>query len=428
MHTNLTLPEFKDVFNDVVVPFFPGTKILNIEPMIPQYNGVPIVAQIGQARNLRVIPYRGASFGVEVQRSQAFSPEEKKFIEFLIGNAKRLYGVDQRYYNETVSSILTEAVSSFVLSGSDFFYNLLLRLTDWALYTYEGQKISTSIGIVSGDNLRSDIHFDDIAQMDFAKVLGNGHDSLMLFDPRGYFQGYQIAKYDENTASGYYPIRFIHLAGWTQQGNTCVTLNRSGDILIFKDGSLLFARRMGVWTYYLHEIIQKQLTNNAMAKNTLQVFRRALYDTALDLSYSKTGGCIGVVNLNKMQKALKSEIVDENERFNIGSNDFKVLLLETIVNRTPFYQLDRLLRLEIASIDGATVLDRQGNYIAAGAILQIHGGSTGGGRTAAAKALSKFGIGIKISNDGYIEAYDRNKVRLFRLGLPDRKLQDESVG
>jgi hypothetical protein len=412
---------FIKIFNDVVVPFFPGTRILNTNPVIPQYNGVPLVAQIGQPRNLRVIPYKGARFGIEVQRSQAFSSEEKILMDFLIKYSERLHKVDIRFYNETVSSIHTEAVSSFILNDSDFFYNLLLRLSEWALYTYEGQKISTSIGIVNGDNLTSDIHFDNIAQLDFAKVLGNGHDSLMLFDLQGKFYGYQTVKFDETTATGYYPIRFIHLAGWAQQGNTCVTLTRSGDILVFKNGNLLFAKRMGAWTYYSHEIIQKQFTSNAIAKNTLPVFRRALYDTALDLSYSKTGGCIGVINLNKVQQALQSGIVDVKERFNVGSDDLKVRLLEKVINKTPFHQLNRLLRLEIASIDGATVLDRQGNYITAGSILQIPGGSTGGGRTAATKALSKFGIGIKISNDGYIEAYDRNEVRLFRLGLPDRK-------
>ena len=33
------------------------------------------------------------------------------------------------------------------------------------------------------------------------------------------------------------------------------------------------------------------------------------------------------------------------------------------------------------------------------------GGSAGGGRTAAAKRLAQMGVGIKVSEDGYIEAF-----------------------
>jgi DNA integrity scanning protein DisA with diadenylate cyclase activity len=79
-----------------------------------------------------------------------------------------------------------------------------------------------------------------------------------------------------------------------------------------------------------------------------------------------------------------------------------------------FYALDRRLRQELVAIDGATVLDSEGRILAVGAILKIDGGSSGGGRLAAAKELSKLGLGIKVSQDGGIRGFhDGNKEEAF---------------
>ena len=56
-------------------------------------------------------------------------------------------------------------------------------------------------------------------------------------------------------------------------------------------------------------------------------------------------------------------------------------------------------------MDGATVVALDGSFYCAGSIVSVPGGSSGGGRTAAAKRLAELGVGIKISEDGYIEAY-----------------------
>jgi hypothetical protein len=70
-------------------------------------------------------------------------------------------------------------------------------------------------------------------------------------------------------------------------------------------------------------------------------------------------------------------------------------------------------------MDGATILDYQGHILAAGAIVKVKAGSEGGGRLAASKGLSKYGLGIKISSDGAIRAFKReaNRTReIFTIG------------
>jgi hypothetical protein len=50
-------------------------------------------------------------------------------------------------------------------------------------------------------------------------------------------------------------------------------------------------------------------------------------------------------------------------------------------------------------------LNHKGTVTAAGAIVRVGGGSDGGGRRAAAKALSRLGLAIKVSADGGITAF-----------------------
>jgi hypothetical protein len=65
-------------------------------------------------------------------------------------------------------------------------------------------------------------------------------------------------------------------------------------------------------------------------------------------------------------------------------------------------------------MDGATILRNTGDVITAGSIVRVPGGSSGGGRRAAAVQLSKLGLGIKISADGPITGF-RNKREIFTL-------------
>ena len=74
-----------------------------------------------------------------------------------------------------------------------------------------------------------------------------------------------------------------------------------------------------------------------------------------------------------------------------------------------FMQLDRKLRCELISLDGALILNKDGKICACGAIIKNDSGSTGGARGAASQKLSRYGFAVKISTDGYIELYINGK-------------------
>jgi hypothetical protein len=202
----------------------------------------------------------------------------------------------------------------------------------------------------------------------------------------------------------YAPHRLGSIAGWCSNTRVAVALTRSGEILVFKDKKLQFAKRRGIWQYYPHETIIKRL---AVGSSEL---RQAVYETCLDVSFARTGGCISILiasGLKKMDGILKEADLIENKECT------RTKLLAAYLKK-PFQHLDRRLRQELVSIDGATVLTRNGKLITAGAIVAVPGGSTSGGRKAAAMQLSKYGIGIKISADGPAIGF-RDKKEVFKL-------------
>jgi len=177
-----------------------------------------------------------------------------------------------------------------------------------------------------------------------------------------------------------------------------------------KDQKLLFARRSGAWHFLTPDAVVTQVGR----PDDINI-RTALLETALDVSFARTGGCIGIV-ISSHQNKWKKIVVSTNDHLSASSSIKSKIVNRAIAGRR-FQDLDRRLRQELVSVDGATVINHRGQILAVGAILRIPGGSTGGGRTAAAKALSKYGLGIKISQDGKIQCYrdgaDEPKVSLM---------------
>ena len=92
-----------------------------------------------------------------------------------------------------------------------------------------------------------------------------------------------------------------------------------------------------------------------------------------------------------------------------------------MINGRKFYELSRKLRQELISVDGATIINNDGDVVAVGAIIMIETGGFSGGRLAASKTLSKYGVSLKISADGQIQGFkfDKHKqksVPIFMLG------------
>ncbi len=268
----------------------------------------------------------------------------------------------------------------------------------WASRLYEGAPISSGVGIDPEARGATDLDLNMVADNDFGAVLSNGFDTLLVFDSDLRFSEHSIVRPGAAMAPTC-PWRHSAVAQWTAEGDgrVAIVLNRLGEILVFRDEQLLFARRSGTWHFLTHGPILRQMR---VPQNIST--RTALYETALDASFARTGACLGVVSSGSAGSWTK--VVAESDRLDLKTSAKSRTLAKAVAGRK-FQDLDRTFRQELVAIDGATVINHSGEVLAVGAILQIDGGSTGGGRTAAAKALARLGLGIKISQDGGITAF-----------------------
>ncbi|MGN1227200.1 MAG: hypothetical protein ACI4TX_00995, partial [Christensenellales bacterium] len=114
----------------------------------------------------------------------------------------------------------------------------------------------------------------------------------------------------------------------------------------------------------------------------------------------------------------ENDVADYPDNFNDflkSDKAIKVCSLIKIINGKKFHELDRKLRADLLGIDGATIIDHEGNILCIGAIVEIEAGSSGGGRLAAARTLGKYGVSMKVSMDSTITGfgydYKKGKIR-----------------
>lgn len=341
-----------------------------------------------------------------LERSQPFGRDsvavsEKRVIESFVDVAQSMAdGLNSAYKTDIVNALPRRVVAK-ALSDDPIQQETILGALDqlslWAGQQYEGKPIAAAVGF-DPNATSGTMSLPDFAKEPFSSVLSNGYDTLLTCSNTGNVTGLETLNAPEELPL-YSPYRLGKISHWARSGRTALVLNRTGEILVFKDGELRFARRSGRWHFLTHEPVITQ-----MGGPDQKELRKAVYATCLDASFARSGACIGITtipNPNVWKQAVSAADL-------LDGNSTKAHVLNKIVAQRRFQELDRRIRQELVAIDGATLIDRTGKLLAVGAILKIPGGSTGGGRLAAAKALARFGVGIKVSQDGGITGYRGN--------------------
>jgi hypothetical protein len=207
-----------------------------------------------------------------------------------------------------------------------------------------------------------------------------------------------------------------HAHATAQQGHVCVVLSPSREIKVFAEGAELFAFRGAAW-HLLDVQAKYRLWAEAVGVDSLAA---RIFQTARDLADAREGALFLVAR--EPDRAV-AELVAPGDYLD-ASVDASALdtgsrtrreLLQLLEGRT-ITTLDPSVLAALASLDGATVTDRSGRLLAAGAILRHPsehldpGGLIEGARTTAAMAASQFGPVLKVSEDGVITFFDRERV------------------
>ena len=215
---------------------------------------------------------------------------------------------------------------------------------------------------------------------------------------------------DEGTARRRRPWWVAGLADAAKdREGAALALTRNGDLLVLIKGRLAFSARAGRWRKWDHAAILGRLKNLwdfRGAPQQVQTVLHYFYHVALDLSFRRSGGLLVVAGSEKRLKKLlpsKSDHIDSRRRKEPEKS------LDSSVASRSIFRSDRRIVSDIASLDGAVVVDRAGRLIAYGAMTKSSRSAEQGARTRAAQAASREGVAIKVSSDGDISFFRGGK-------------------
>jgi hypothetical protein len=208
-----------------------------------------------------------------------------------------------------------------------------------------------------------------------------------------------------------------HARATLEQRSVCVVLSPSRDIKVFAEGSEVFSFHSAAW-HLLDLKAKYELWADAVGNASLAL---RLFQLALDLADSREGALFAV---RRDPANAVRQLVAPADRLDIpfqtdlpeSGTVSRREVLQLLEGRTAT-DLDLSVLSTLASLDGAIVVDRDARLLAAGAILrhppsqqlEIEG-IIEGARTTAAMAASKFGPVLKVSEDGEITFFDRERV------------------
>lgn len=231
-----------------------------------------------------------------------------------------------------------------------------------------------------------------------------------------------LDRFERKASSGrhYYPDWCEPIARASRSERCSIALSRQGDILVFDAGSLRFTYRYGRWQYWNHSHLINLLRDRARAQRVppaiLANVVGAIYRIALDVSFRRSGALFVILhNRNNVRDIVKSGDAIGDRGRGPADEEFDEVVAEHKIQGLP-----RAVAVEIASLDGAVVLENSGVIRAYGAVLQprkkgrLRG--TEGSRTKAAIGASHCGhLAIKVSSDGDITVYHAGE-EFIRMG------------
>jgi hypothetical protein len=391
--------EFRELLENHLAPMLSGSRIQNA----PQSQTSWSIAAFENPVSIFVKPDKTTVWRLRLRRSQAWDRSEKRLVEIFIRQLANLSdAANAEYLDDLLNVVPRRVIAEFLgVKAKTVLLESMQQFESLASRTYEGHQITSAVGITGSVGYQT-VRLDELWKEDFSMVLANGIDTIYVAGTDGRVFNLAVLAPGKNTP--YAPHRFIAMANWCDTTNrVALALNRNGEILLFKDRKLQFAKRRGSWQLYSHEPALSRFGRGLRRR-----LKEAIYETCLDVSFARTGGCIAVVRRDCAARV--SEYVNRRDVVDEAQSTKSTLLAKAIRGR-PFPAIDRRLRTDLVSMDGATIIDHQGKVLAAGAIVKVPSGSSGGGgRRAAARQLSKLGLGIKISSDGPVVGFRRKQI------------------
>lgn len=294
--------EFVELLQNFIIPLFTGSELEGEEE---SSNRDAEVAQ-GAGGTILCKPNKNDEYRLIIKREQPFKRFEIQLVRAILEELNNVYkyNITEVAYKKSLQQYALEKAICKSISdkSTDTLLSLIYELSLWGNRTYEGARPTFGF-IVSPKNVtdktKTPIHFSKILSRDFSTMISDGINGVMFINSKGMLINYYNLPNisDQNV---YAPFDYIKMAKACQKGRVGVTLINNGDLLIFSEGELVFAKRRGYWSSFSHdEIIQK------ISDKSNQEVQEAVYLSALDVSFAHTGACICYLRKEQESQALR---------------------------------------------------------------------------------------------------------------------------
>lgn len=343
----------------------------------------------------------------------------------------RLHYVSDMHRENVYQMAIQRGICAWMVGGNnDSVEKLLALLEKWAVQTYEGKKVTFGFFInPMDDSLPATIAGETwlkFLENDYSAVLTDCIHSVIQLDKScGFVRFLSLAEggtISDHQLSPFLPLRFSQCIDKYIRGSAVgIFLLNNGDIVLSKEKRIKLVKRNLHWLNFSFNAFHDAICDEHTSWD--EKLLEEVYATTLDVSFAHTGGIIAIVKDSQSLSELKSSILkprdDLSENLTNQGNqmsgqskdhdmemqEIKREVIENLVAKKDFCSIDRKLRSELTAMDGACILDSNGNVISFGAIIRNDAESAGGARGAASKTLSRYGLAVKISTDGYVELY-----------------------
>jgi hypothetical protein len=262
---------------------------------------------------------------------------------------------------------------------------------------------------------------EDLRPAKRAPLLFDGRRSVLVVDREGRarteLQGHRLGRLGGD------PALAPASEGWPDSGSLVAEVTRvhggvglyvraDRSIWTFVDGQPLVVRRGEHWTAFPLELATV-LANMIGGGRAAALVARA----AFTISSQPHGAILAIVD----DPAAIDGVVSLKDRYDLRNEiDLAALRPETRLHHLiDAEDLDENTLARLATLDGATILDREGRLLAYGAIVTTADSQHEGARTAAARTLSETAtVVLKVSVDGEITVLRSGALVTTLLGNP----------
>ncbi|HEY1238953.1 MAG TPA: hypothetical protein VGF16_00290 [Bryobacteraceae bacterium] len=293
-----------------------------------------------------------------------------------------------------------------------------------SLITYENRRISTGVILAGaghdGRELKAQLPDGAVPYTSALVSIKSFHrlcdglntvflvnaDGLLvdLVDVERYARAYEDVALPAPSAERYR----AHCLATASGGSICLVLTPNGEIKIFAGGVQVFHFLEGRWR--VTDMREKYYEFHQAIGDT--VLAQRLFTVALNLAEHRRGGLFVV--LEQAESAVS--LVAPEDLLDDQPPGFSKRV-HYLLRGKSLADLELTVLQSIARVDGGIVMDRQGGLLAFGAILRTTGepmAAQEGGRTTAAMYSSRFGMALKVSEDGAVSFY-RGGARVWEI-------------